>query len=187
VAAATWGPSAATCAKQMLLVPKCQPKSCCSCNRSTQRTTDTAGAYSPVLLCHTLVLILSVTAGALSSNLALSLQLLGRADNLKDFIRRGADSGWVETTLSGGPGRPDKIIRCEMRKTAEGYSTNWRINGARGFVFGRGASERGLVYVCCRERECMHASTLCPRGCREGGWQCVERSGVAAGGSAGEP
>jgi hypothetical protein len=67
------------------------------------------------------------------------IQLLGRADNLKDFIRRGADSGWVETTLSGGPGRPDKIIGCEMRKTAEGYSTNWRINGACGCdVGGRG-------------------------------------------------
>jgi hypothetical protein len=48
---------------------------------------------------------------------------------VKDFIRRGADSGWVETTLSGGPGRPDKVIRCEMFKSAEGYSSHWKING----------------------------------------------------------
>jgi hypothetical protein len=55
-------------------------------------------------------------------------QLLGRADNIKDFIRRGADSGWVETTLSGGPGRRDSVIKCEMLKTAEGYTTRWKIN-----------------------------------------------------------
>lgn len=60
----------------------------------------------------------------------LPAQLLGRADNIKDFIKRGADSGWVETTLSGGPGRRDSVIRCEMLKTAEGYTTRWKINGA---------------------------------------------------------
>jgi hypothetical protein len=71
-----------------------------------------------------------------------ALQLLGRADNYKDYIRRGCDKGWVETTLSGGPGRPDYVIRCEMAKTDSGYKSDWRINREwpqQGFV--------GLVVV----------------------------------------
>jgi hypothetical protein len=56
------------------------------------------------------------------------LQLLGRAGKYQDFIRRGCDKGWVETTLSGGPGRPDHVIRCEMSNT-DGYKSFWRING----------------------------------------------------------
>ena len=56
------------------------------------------------------------------------MQLLGRADNVKDYIRRGCDRGWVETTLSGGPGSADIVIRCEMAKTDSGYKMDWRIN-----------------------------------------------------------
>eukprot|EP00775_Hariotina_reticulata_P010125 gene10125-10283_t len=65
---------------------------------------------------------------ALCVGLGGSTKLLGRADNVRDYIRRGADSGWVETTLSGGPGRSDHIIRCELVKSGDSYTTNWKIN-----------------------------------------------------------
>ncbi|WIA31719.1 hypothetical protein OEZ86_002595 [Tetradesmus obliquus] len=67
---------------------------------------------------------------ALCVGLGGSTKLLGRADNVKDYIRRGCDRGWVETTLSGGPGSADIVIRCEMAKTDSGYKMDWRINRA---------------------------------------------------------
>lgn len=57
------------------------------------------------------------------------LQLLGRADDMKEYIRRGCDKGWVETTLSGGPGSRDHVVRCDLIKNANGsYRTEWRLN-----------------------------------------------------------
>ncbi|WIA11591.1 hypothetical protein OEZ85_011696 [Tetradesmus obliquus] len=67
---------------------------------------------------------------ALCVGLGGSTKLLGRADNVKDYIRRGCDRGWVETTLSGGPGSANIVIRCEMAKTDSGYKMDWRINRA---------------------------------------------------------
>lgn len=57
------------------------------------------------------------------------LQLLGRADNAKDYIRRGCDRGYVETTLSGGPGVEDHVVRCDLIKSADTYRTEWKRNG----------------------------------------------------------
>jgi hypothetical protein len=56
-------------------------------------------------------------------------QLLGRADNVKEYIKRGCDEGWVETTLSGGPGHPDITVRRDMKKTsADTYTSTWKID-----------------------------------------------------------
>lgn len=61
-------------------------------------------------------------------------QLLGRADNLKDFIRRGCDRAWTEVTLSGGEGGRDVTIKRDIsiRRLPDGsrsYSSEWYING----------------------------------------------------------
>ncbi|KAI8462241.1 MAG: P-loop containing nucleoside triphosphate hydrolase protein [Monoraphidium minutum] len=56
-------------------------------------------------------------------------QLLGRADNLRDFIRRGCDDAWTEITLSGGPGCTDWLVRRDIRiVSGHGYSSKWRLN-----------------------------------------------------------
>jgi len=58
-----------------------------------------------------------------------SLKLLGRADNLRDFIRRGTDSCAVEVTLSGGPGSPDLRVRrtLEASTTTTGGETTEKV------------------------------------------------------------
>jgi hypothetical protein len=69
-------------------------------------------------------------------------QLLGRADNVKEYIKRGAVEGWVEVTLSGGPGQQDTRVRRTMKKEADGkYSSQYRING-------EGAGGWGGVSAC---------------------------------------
>lgn len=88
-------------------------------------------------------------------------QLLGRADNVKDYIRRGADRGWVETTLSGGPGHADIVIRCEMSKTEQGYSTAWKINReCQGTTAQMWSLKCGLCLemVCCSMYKCLGIS-----------------------------
>jgi hypothetical protein len=62
--------------------------------------------------------------------LLLLLQLLGRADNVKEYIKRDAVEGWVEVTLSGGPGQRDTWVRRTMKKEADNkYSSTYKING----------------------------------------------------------
>ena len=55
-------------------------------------------------------------------------QLMKRADNAKDFVRRGSDSGWVEVTLSSS--RPDRPIIIKRSMNAKSNSTEWMMNGA---------------------------------------------------------
>lgn len=66
--------------------------------------------------------------------LAGSTKLLGRADSVKDYIKRGTESGWTEVTLSGGPRHHGWCVRREMRREARGeeggYSSRFKINGA---------------------------------------------------------
>lgn len=69
-------------------------------------------------------------------------QLLGRAENLKDFIRRGCSEAWTEITLSGGGASRDMVVRREIRQVARedgqaGYSSKWRLNGGRRLRAGR--------------------------------------------------
>ncbi|KAK9808667.1 hypothetical protein WJX72_001584 [[Myrmecia] bisecta] len=67
---------------------------------------------------------------ALCIGLAGAPSLLGRADNIKDFIRRGENEGFTEITLSSGdPSRPVVITR-HMRIVSGGTAQNeWKING----------------------------------------------------------
>jgi hypothetical protein len=68
-------------------------------------------------------------------------QLLGRADNLSDYVRRGQSSCWTQITLSagGGPKAPrDHVVRREIElksrrdennQLKRSYESNWYING----------------------------------------------------------
>lgn len=62
-------------------------------------------------------------------------QLLGRAENLKDYIQRGQSEAWTEITLSGGPGKADIVVRRDIKQTkreeTSGYSSKWRLNGEK--------------------------------------------------------
>lgn len=71
---------------------------------------------------------------ALCIGLGGSTRLLGRADNLRDFVQRGCDEAWTEVTLSGGPNCADHVMRRDIRAVARddggaGYQSKWRLNG----------------------------------------------------------
>lgn len=61
-------------------------------------------------------------------------QLLGRADEVSNYVRRGADKGWVKITLAGGPEGRETLIQRIMYSSKN--SSDWSINGA-GVVGGR--------------------------------------------------
>ncbi|PSC71853.1 Structural maintenance of chromosomes 5 [Micractinium conductrix] len=66
---------------------------------------------------------------AISIGLGGRTNLLGRAEDLQDYVRRGDDvhGGWVEITLSSGnPMRPH-VVRREIKKADN--SSTWRLNG----------------------------------------------------------
>lgn len=56
------------------------------------------------------------------------LQLLGRADHVQDFVRKGTSEGYTEIHLSSGQPRPVIIKRC-LSSTSN--STEWYLNGAQ--------------------------------------------------------
>lgn len=57
-------------------------------------------------------------------------QLLGRADNVKEYIRRGAEKAIVEVTLSSGdPNRPITVLRQMTYTEDKGGSSEWKLNG----------------------------------------------------------
>ncbi len=82
----------------------------------------------------------------------LGVQTLGRADNIKDFVRKGAHSFWTEITLSsGGEGR-DHVVRrtvtVRTERDADGqrrerHESKWKINGA---------------WMSCLTAPCVHAA-----------------------------
>ncbi len=56
-------------------------------------------------------------------------QLLGRAEDPKEFIRHGAAEGWTEITLSGGgQGHPVRVYHKIMRSGPR--VSEWKLNGA---------------------------------------------------------
>ena len=66
-------------------------------------------------------------------------QILGRAENVVGFIRRGESEAWTEIHLAGGSGRPDVVILRKMKiadkvradgTEYQGVDSTWRINGA---------------------------------------------------------
>jgi hypothetical protein len=74
------------------------------------------------------------------------VQLLGRAENLKDYVQRGCDEAWTEITLSGGRGQTDMVIRRDIKQVsrddgATGYSSKWKLNSGWPWI-------RGCVKVC---------------------------------------
>ncbi|KAL3130540.1 hypothetical protein ABBQ38_008351 [Trebouxia sp. C0009 RCD-2024] len=66
---------------------------------------------------------------ALCLGLAGSTTLLGRADIVKDFIRRGETEALVEITLASGQAKP--IVVSRRIKTAQdsGGTSDWKLNG----------------------------------------------------------
>ncbi|GAB4819497.1 hypothetical protein N2152v2_006543 [Parachlorella kessleri] len=64
---------------------------------------------------------------AICVGLAGGTRLLGRAEEVSSFVRRGTKEGWVEIMLcSGDPGRP-YVIRRSLH--ADHNSSQWRLNG----------------------------------------------------------
>ncbi len=64
-----------------------------------------------------------------ANNSILLLQLLARADNVKDFIRRGEDEGSVTITLASGEARPLVIYRRIQTNAQSGGISDWKLNG----------------------------------------------------------
>lgn len=60
------------------------------------------------------------------------VQLLGRATDVREYVRKGAKKGSVQITISGGVGKRDVVFRREMyaEKQAAISQSKWWINGA---------------------------------------------------------
>ncbi|MEW5312584.1 MAG: hypothetical protein WDW38_004208 [Sanguina aurantia] len=77
---------------------------------------------------------------ALCIGLAGSTKLLGRADNLQDYVRRNCTSFFTEITLSSGGSARPTVVRRDVEKKdrgghnedssrREGFESKWAING----------------------------------------------------------
>ncbi len=64
------------------------------------------------------------TMHAVSACCLCLLQLLGRSDNLSDYVRTNCRKAWVEITLSGGEGRKDRDIVIRRYVTAHTHITH---------------------------------------------------------------
>ena len=72
----------------------------------------------------------------------LRIQLLGRADNVKEYVRRGAEKAIVEVTLSSGdPNRPITVQRQMTYSEDKGGSSEWKLNGKMD-------SEEAVIMTC---------------------------------------
>lgn len=58
------------------------------------------------------------------------LQLLGRADIVKDFIRRGETEALIEITLASGEAKPIVVSRRIKTAKDSGGTSDWKLNGA---------------------------------------------------------
>lgn len=65
---------------------------------------------------------------ALCVGLAGSTKLLGRADDIASFIRRGTDQGEVKVTLADERGGT-LVVRRRMKRTSNGAQNEWWVNG----------------------------------------------------------
>jgi len=54
-------------------------------------------------------------------------RLLGRAREVREYVRRGAPGGWVELTLAGGPSSPPIVVRRDL--SAVNNTSTWRLDG----------------------------------------------------------
>lgn len=58
-----------------------------------------------------------------------ALQLLGRADNVRDFVRRGEREGFVQIWLKTGQPSPQHEVIIKRSLDAKENKSEWRING----------------------------------------------------------
>ena len=58
------------------------------------------------------------------------MQLLGRADNVRDFVRRGEREGSVQIWLNTGRAHPDHEINIKRILDARENKSEWKINGS---------------------------------------------------------
>jgi len=99
-----------------------------------------------------------------------SAQLLGRAEDPKEFIRHGAAEGLTEITLSGGgQGHPVRVFH-KIRRSGTPVS-EWKLNGAPAFLtnrFSLGAawSQGG----CVTQPQLVCGAPASHRLCTSGGW-----------------
>ena len=55
-------------------------------------------------------------------------KVLGRADNVSEFIMTGLDHGFVEVELYGGKDEANFMVRRDLQRSSRG-SSKWQING----------------------------------------------------------
>lgn len=65
---------------------------------------------------------------ALAIGLAGSTRLLGRADKLAEFVKRGEESGYSEITLATKDPEKPMVVKREIRR--KDGSSVWKVNGA---------------------------------------------------------
>ena len=58
-----------------------------------------------------------------------ALQLLGRADNVRDFVRRGEREGYIQIWLNTGRPAPDTEVCVKRILDGNENKSEWRING----------------------------------------------------------
>ena len=95
--------------------------------RSRFRPLNLAETSVPSLICEAFVACKMNTKFKWPDDL--SVQLLGRADNVRDFVRRGESSGFVQIWLTTGK-TPNDIVNIRRTLDARENSSEWRINGA---------------------------------------------------------
>lgn len=66
---------------------------------------------------------------ALCIGLAGNPRVLGRADSVRDFVRRGQTEGWVEITLANGYGANGLRTTRIKRLIKVDNSSKWYLNG----------------------------------------------------------
>ena len=64
---------------------------------------------------------------ALAIGLAGSTRLLGRADKIAEFVKRGEESGYSEITLATGSDSGTMVVKREIRR--RDASSVWKVNG----------------------------------------------------------
>ena len=88
--------------------------------------------YNPQMEDNLTCFVEAVTSEAVITSLTRSdMQLLNRADNLRDFVLRGEKSGQIDIWVRNRSQRDVRITR-ELNK--ERNTSDWRINGEQIFL-----------------------------------------------------
>jgi hypothetical protein len=76
---------------------------------------------------------------AIAIGLAFSPKVLGRSDNVADFVKKGHTHGWVEIELKGKPGQRNVVVKRTIDFTEEGVGKKAKA-GVQSKFFLNGAS-----------------------------------------------